>query len=109
VFTTAVGIRYGVKIWAVVEHFVLNEMQAHMQAREVRYWRDKRGHEVDFVLARRGATASHGSSANGQRQTLLLIPSRRLGDSILKVNMWSLPMMWNARFLVPTVTWQCNI
>ena len=36
------------------EHFVLNEMQAHMQAREVRYWRDKRGHEVDFVLARRG-------------------------------------------------------
>jgi hypothetical protein len=35
------------------EHFVLNEMQAQMQAREVRYWRDKRGHEVDFVLVRR--------------------------------------------------------
>jgi predicted AAA+ superfamily ATPase len=36
------------------EHFVLNEMHAHGQSREVRYWRDKRGHEVDFVLARQG-------------------------------------------------------
>jgi predicted AAA+ superfamily ATPase len=35
------------------EHFVLNEMQAYLQARELRYWRDKRGHEVDFVLAHR--------------------------------------------------------
>ena len=33
------------------EHFVLNEMQAHLQSRGIRYWRDKRGHEVDFVLA----------------------------------------------------------
>ena len=35
------------------EHFVLNEIHAHLQSRDVRYWRDKRGHEVDFVLARR--------------------------------------------------------
>lgn len=35
------------------EHFVLNEIMAHLQSREVRYWRDKRGHEVDFVLVRR--------------------------------------------------------
>lgn len=35
------------------EHLVLNEMQAHLQSRELRYWRDKRGHEIDFVLARR--------------------------------------------------------
>jgi len=35
------------------EHFVLNEIQAHRQFRDVRYWRDKRGHEVDFVLAER--------------------------------------------------------
>jgi predicted AAA+ superfamily ATPase len=34
------------------EHFVLNEIQAHCQTREIRYWRDKRGHEVDFILAR---------------------------------------------------------
>ena len=33
------------------EHMVLNEMQAHLQSREIRYWRDKRGHEVDFILA----------------------------------------------------------
>lgn len=36
------------------EHFVLNEMHAHLQTRDVRYWRDKRGHEIDFVVARRG-------------------------------------------------------
>ena len=35
------------------EHFVLNEVQAASQGRNLLYWRDKRGHEVDFVLARR--------------------------------------------------------
>ena len=35
------------------EHFVLNELHGRLQAREIRYWRDKRGHEVDFVLATR--------------------------------------------------------
>jgi predicted AAA+ superfamily ATPase len=34
------------------EHLVLNEMHAHLQSREIRYWRDKRGHEVDFILPR---------------------------------------------------------
>lgn len=34
------------------EHFVLNEVMAHTQSREIRYWRDKREHEVDFVLTR---------------------------------------------------------
>ena len=38
---------------ARAEHYVLNEMHAHLQSRDIRYWRDKRGHEVDFVLARR--------------------------------------------------------
>jgi hypothetical protein len=33
------------------EHFVLNEMMAYLQTREVGYWRDERGHEMDFVLA----------------------------------------------------------
>lgn len=32
------------------EHFVLNEIMAQTQSREVQYWRDKRGHEIDFVL-----------------------------------------------------------
>ena len=32
------------------EHLVLNEILARLQSREIHYWRDKRGHEVDFVL-----------------------------------------------------------
>ena len=36
------------------EHFVLNEIHAHLQTRQISYWRDKRGHEIDFVIARRG-------------------------------------------------------
>ncbi len=39
---------------ALWEHFVLNEIQSRRQEVEVRYWRDKQGHEVDFVLPRRG-------------------------------------------------------
>ena len=37
------------------EHFVLNEVMAQSQSREISYWRDVRGHEVDFVLASRRA------------------------------------------------------
>jgi predicted AAA+ superfamily ATPase len=33
------------------EHVVLNELHGRLQRRDVRYWRSKRGHEVDFVLA----------------------------------------------------------
>jgi uncharacterized protein len=40
---------YGI-MW---EHFVLNELMAKLQSRDVFYWRDKRGHELDFVLASR--------------------------------------------------------
>ncbi len=36
------------------EHLVLNELQAQLQTREINYWRDKRGHEVDFVYVQRG-------------------------------------------------------
>jgi hypothetical protein len=32
------------------EHFVLNELQAKLQTRNIHYWRDKSGHEIDFVL-----------------------------------------------------------
>lgn len=32
------------------EHFVLNEMRGVLGMRQAYYWRDKRGHEVDFVL-----------------------------------------------------------
>ena len=36
------------------EHFVLNEILAHTQSKKVYYWRDKRGHEVDFILQKKG-------------------------------------------------------
>ncbi|MFH1776508.1 MAG: ATP-binding protein [Candidatus Omnitrophota bacterium] len=32
------------------EHIVLNELQAELQTRNIYYWRDKRGHELDFIL-----------------------------------------------------------
>lgn len=36
------------------EHYVLNELHANLQSRQIRYWRDKQGHEVDFIILRRG-------------------------------------------------------
>lgn len=36
------------------EHFVLNEIQGRFQQRTIRYWRNKRGAEVDFVIPQRG-------------------------------------------------------
>jgi hypothetical protein len=36
------------------EHYVLNEIQGRLQHRALRYWRNKHGAEVDFVLPRRG-------------------------------------------------------
>lgn len=38
------------------EHYVLNELHARLQTRDIRYWRDKFGHEIDFILVRRGAS-----------------------------------------------------
>ncbi len=32
------------------EHLVLNELQAVRQDRNILYWRDKAGHEIDFIL-----------------------------------------------------------
>ncbi|HLK15084.1 MAG TPA: DUF4143 domain-containing protein, partial [Fimbriimonadaceae bacterium] len=44
---------------ALWEHLVLEHLQANFPTTPVRYWRDKAGHEVDFVLAsgRDGASA----------------------------------------------------
>lgn len=36
------------------EHFVLNEIFANLQSRKISYWRDKQGHEIDFILLKRG-------------------------------------------------------
>jgi len=42
------------------EHYVLNELHGQLQGSvlKVHHWRDKRGHEVDFVLVRRDAPAA---------------------------------------------------
>ena len=37
------------------EHFVLNELHAHLGREPIRYWRSKHGNEVDFVVTARGA------------------------------------------------------
>ncbi len=41
---------------AMWKHFVLNELHASLQTRQFYFWKDKRGHQVDFVFARRIAT-----------------------------------------------------
>jgi predicted AAA+ superfamily ATPase len=38
------------------EHYVLNELMANLQATSFRYWRNKQGHEVDFIWMPRGRT-----------------------------------------------------
>jgi len=38
------------------KHFVLNELHAALQTRQFYYWKDKRGHQVDFIFARRIVT-----------------------------------------------------
>ncbi|MFN8657701.1 MAG: DUF4143 domain-containing protein [Candidatus Obscuribacterales bacterium] len=43
------------KLW---EHFVLNELHSLFSSKQVFYWRDKRGHEIDFVLRGRGKTVN---------------------------------------------------
>lgn len=35
------------------EHCVLNEINGRLQTRAINYWRDKRDHEIDFVLSNR--------------------------------------------------------
>lgn len=41
------------RLW---EHYVLNELTAQLQDGNLRYWRDKQGHEVDFLWVPRGKT-----------------------------------------------------
>jgi uncharacterized protein len=40
------------------EHLVLNQLHAQTQRQSVCYWRDKRGHEVDFVLPAASGSAT---------------------------------------------------
>jgi len=36
------------------EHYVLNELTAQLQTADLRYWRDKQGHEIDLIRVPRG-------------------------------------------------------
>ncbi len=36
------------------EHLVLNELYGCIQRRNIHYWRNKQGYEIDFVIAKRG-------------------------------------------------------
>ena len=36
------------------EHLVLNELTLNLQSRRINFWRDKRGHEIDFVIVKKG-------------------------------------------------------
>jgi uncharacterized protein len=37
------------------EHFVLTEIIARLQTQRIQYWRDKHGHEMDFIYTPRGS------------------------------------------------------
>ncbi len=70
------------------EHFVLNEMQSMLQTHNIRYWRDKHKHEVDFVYPRRGrapAAIECKWSANGFDPRNLLAFRRQYpqGDNLV--------------------------
>lgn len=40
------------------EHCILNEIQGKLQTRSINYWRDKSGHEIDFVLRKKGGSVA---------------------------------------------------
>lgn len=42
------------QVGILFEHWVLNEFHSHLQEPALNYWRDKAGHEMDFVWKRRG-------------------------------------------------------
>jgi len=70
------------------EHLVLNEIQAQFQLRQVHYWRDKRGHEVDFVLIFRGlapVVVECKWSANNFDAKNVLAFSRRYPEAVFYV------------------------
>ncbi len=70
------------------EHLVLNEIQACFQMHHVHYWRDKRGHEVDFVLIFRGISPIAIEckwSANDLDCKNLLAFSRRYPEAVFFV------------------------
>jgi len=52
---------------ALWEHYVLNELHSRAPQARIHYWRDRRGHEVDFILLRRGASPVPSESPRSSR------------------------------------------
>lgn len=70
------------------EHYVINELNARLQPTDLHYWRDKQGHEVDLVLARRGKRLTAVEckwSVRDFNPTNLLIFARRYPRAALMV------------------------
>lgn len=70
------------------EHFVLNEVQGRLQRRQLGYWRDKSGHEVDLVVTSPGkpvvAIECKASASSFEPEGLRAF-SRRYPDSLARV------------------------
>jgi predicted AAA+ superfamily ATPase len=83
------------------EHYVLNELQARLQIRSVQYWRDKQGHEVDFVLVRRGhppLALECKWSAKDFDPSALKAFSRRYPKAMCRVVAQDADRAWSRRF-----------
>jgi uncharacterized protein len=73
------------RLW---EHYVLNELTAQLQATNLRYWRDKQGHEVDLIWLPRGKSPQAIKckwSARDFDPANLLVFARAYPDAILRV------------------------
>lgn len=66
------------------EQCVLNEIHAYLQTHTVHYWRDKQGHEIDFVFRNKG---SHELAAIECKFSSAVASRDRAVDSALRTNM----------------------
>ena len=74
------------RLW---EHYVLNELCAHLQSPALRYWRDKQGMRSISCGCRRGRNPIPRSSASGLRATSIPPAWWFLPGPIPRRNCWS--------------------
>jgi len=89
------------------EHFVLNEIHSRLQTRRVHYWRDKRNHEVDFVISRPGRdpiAIECQWSATGFDATSIVAFQRQYPSSTLLVVANDVERSFQRTYRVATVT-----
>ncbi len=49
-FTKGIHLLRSGDLGSLWEHCVLNELNGYLQTRDIHYWRDKRGYEIDFIV-----------------------------------------------------------